>query len=50
MTAQRPSRIGTCPQCETAIAAHDVLIAYEREDGIARYAECPECHEVVKPT
>jgi hypothetical protein len=49
MTAQRPSRIGTCPHCETAITAQHVLIEYERPDGLARYAECPDCHEVVDP-
>jgi hypothetical protein len=41
--------LGTCPLCDAAIPAGLVLIEYEREDGPAAFAECPDCTEVVRP-
>jgi uncharacterized protein with PIN domain len=45
------SDLGRCPNCNQAIADWDVLISYVRDDGtLGRYAECPDCREVVPPT
>ncbi|MDY6817698.1 MAG: hypothetical protein SVG88_03475 [Halobacteriales archaeon] len=47
--ASNHQRIGTCPYCGAAIAPTNVLIEYETDDGVARFAECPECREVAHP-
>jgi hypothetical protein len=41
--------LGTCPDCGTPIPTTRVLIEYQRNDGPAVYAECPDCREVVHP-
>lgn len=43
------SSCGTCPECGTSIPRSLVLIEYRREDGLARFAECPGCETVVHP-
>jgi hypothetical protein len=48
MTTQ-DSSLGTCPSCSATIPAGLVLIEYERADGAAAFAECPDCHEVIRP-
>jgi len=41
--------LGTCPDCQTAIPPVRLLLEYERSDGPAMYAECPDCLDVVRP-
>lgn len=41
--------LGTCPQCRVPIPPRNLLISYERGDGRAVYAECPDCGEPVHP-
>ncbi len=41
--------LGTCPRCNVAIPSHNLLIRYERGDGEARYAACPDCQTPVRP-
>jgi predicted RNA-binding Zn-ribbon protein involved in translation (DUF1610 family) len=41
--------IGHCPNCGTAIPGGRVIIAYERGDQTAVFAECPDCAGVVHP-
>lgn len=42
--------LGECPQCGREIPSAYLLIEYEAEDGtVGRWAECPECAEVVDP-
>ena len=42
--------LGECPQCNHEIPPAYLLIEYEAEDGtIGRWAECPECTDVVSP-
>lgn len=48
MSTHHPA-LGTCPNCETAISAVDVLIEYETDDGPKVYADCPGCRGVVHP-
>ena len=44
------SSTGTCPVCGNSLASWTVLIEYERAGGErARYAECPDCGDVVHP-
>lgn len=43
------SHIGRCPHCETDIPRNRLLIEYETAQGVACYAECPACEEVVHP-
>jgi uncharacterized C2H2 Zn-finger protein len=45
----RAAPLGRCPECDAAIPAGNLLIAYERRDGPACYAECPACEAVVHP-
>jgi hypothetical protein len=47
MLTQSP--LGRCPECGTRIPADCLLIEYERRDGPACYAECPDCQRVVRP-
>jgi len=42
-------RLGDCPECRTPIPARNRLISYERADGRATYAECPDCGDPVHP-
>lgn len=45
-----PSVLGNCPECGAAVPRPWLLIEYERSDGESgRYAECPDCGEVVRP-
>lgn len=44
-----PNVLGHCPRCQTTIKEEWTLITYERRDGRAAYAECPECGDVVHP-
>lgn len=42
--------LGECPQCGREIPPAYLLIEYETEDGtVGRWAECPECTDVVAP-
>jgi len=42
--------LGACPQCGREIPQAYLLIEYEAEDGTTgRWAECPECDEVIDP-
>ncbi|WP_167880004.1 DUF7837 family putative zinc-binding protein [Halorhabdus rudnickae] len=41
--------VGRCPQCGAAIDPGRVIIRYERTDGEAMYATCPDCRDVVRP-
>ena len=47
MPTQSP--LGCCPECGATIPASSLLIEYQRSDGPARYAECPDCSAVVRP-
>jgi len=47
--ATHAAPLGRCPECEATIPAGMLLIAYERDDGPACYAECPDCGAVVRP-
>ncbi|WP_424016439.1 hypothetical protein ACOZ4N_11045 [Halorientalis pallida] len=42
--------LGNCPRCGTSIPSRNLLIRYERGDGHARYAACPDCETPVRPT
>ncbi|WP_193767754.1 DUF7837 family putative zinc-binding protein [Halorientalis pallida] len=41
--------LGSCPRCGTSIPSRNLLIRYERADGEARYAACPDCETPVRP-
>ena len=42
--------LGACPQCGREIPPAYLLIEYELEDDtVGRWAECPDCEEVVDP-
>lgn len=42
--------LGTCPGCGEPIAASNLLIKYETDEGWPRmFAECPACEEPVHP-
>lgn len=42
--------LGTCPGCGEPIAASNLLIKYETDEGWPRmFAECPDCEEPVHP-
>ncbi|ACV11734.1 conserved hypothetical protein [Halorhabdus utahensis DSM 12940] len=41
--------VGRCPRCGTGITPERVIIRYERTDGEAMYATCPDCRDVVRP-
>ncbi|MDX1748158.1 MAG: hypothetical protein R3324_19665 [Halobacteriales archaeon] len=50
MTRTDSSMLGVCPKCGAAVPKSWLLIEYERSDGdLGRYAECPDCEEVVRP-
>ena len=41
---------GECPLCGTSITEPWVLIEYENTDGTTgKWAECPDCAEIVEP-
>ncbi|MCW8173292.1 hypothetical protein D8S78_20460 [Natrialba swarupiae] len=44
-----PPSLGTCPFCHAEITPIDVILEYETDSGLAVYAECPECQDVVNP-
>jgi len=41
--------VGTCPRCGAEITPGRVIIRYERADGEAMYATCPDCRDVIRP-
>lgn len=41
--------LGQCPRCAVPIPRALELIEYETPEGIARFAECPACGDVVRP-
>ncbi len=49
MTVNEPA-LGRCPRCDREIPATYLLIEYETEEGLASFAECPGCGEVVAPS
>lgn len=49
MYSTHSERLGDCPRCRTPIPAGNQLIRYERADGHAVYAECPDCGDPVHP-
>ena len=42
--------LGHCPECGTEIARGFLLIEYESGGRPARFAECPDCRNVVHPS
>jgi len=49
MQSTTSDRLGDCPRCHAPIPTGNLLIRYERADGHAVYAECPDCREPVHP-
>ncbi|WP_458187160.1 DUF7837 family putative zinc-binding protein [Haladaptatus sp. NG-WS-4] len=47
--ATEPASLGMCPDCESDIPRGYVLIEYGTENGKERFAECPDCREIVHP-
>ncbi|MFB6083228.1 MAG: hypothetical protein ABEJ94_03160 [Halorientalis sp.] len=47
-TPQKP--LGDCPRCGAAVPSRHLLIRYERDDGSALYATCPDCETPVRPS
>jgi len=42
--------LGRCPNCGGEIPSAYLLIEYEATDGsLGRWAECPDCDDVVDP-
>jgi len=41
--------LGSCPRCEASIPPSNLLVQYERADGEAMYAACPDCETPVHP-
>lgn len=46
----RTDILGSCPDCGANITVGYELITYETPDGVRRYAECPDCRDVVHPS
>ncbi|MBX0288487.1 hypothetical protein EGH22_19330 [Halomicroarcula sp. F28] len=45
-----PKDLGDCPLCGAAITESWLLIEYETTEGTTgRWAECPNCSDVVDP-
>jgi len=42
--------LGYCPECGNEIARDFLLIEYESGGRPARFAECPDCRNVVHPS
>ncbi|WP_456071279.1 DUF7837 family putative zinc-binding protein [Haladaptatus caseinilyticus] len=47
--ATESARLGVCPNCDDSITNGYLLIEYETESGLERFAECPNCREIVHP-
>lgn len=47
--ATEPASLGRCPDCSGRIPRGYLLIEYETEEGSQRFAECPDCREIVHP-
>lgn len=47
---KRVPTLGRCPNCEGTITRDYVLIEYESRGQTARFAECPDCRDVVHPS
>ncbi|MFC4552767.1 MULTISPECIES: hypothetical protein [Halorussus] len=41
--------LGRCPNCARAIPRDYLLIEYVSEGTPAKFAECPDCRDVVHP-
>jgi hypothetical protein len=42
--------LGRCPDCDEPIPETWLILEYEKEDGtVGKWAECPECRDVVAP-
>jgi DNA-directed RNA polymerase subunit RPC12/RpoP len=41
--------LGRCTECDERIPAGWLLISYETASGTDRYAECPDCGQIVHP-
>lgn len=41
--------LGDCPNCGSEISHGYLLIEYETGQGSDRFAECPDCLDVVHP-
>ena len=48
MPVNRPT-LGSCPHCDSSIPDHRLLIEYDTASGRSRYADCPNCRQVVHP-
>lgn len=48
-TVDQYPALGQCPRCAVPIPRAFELIEYETTNGIARFAECPACRDVVRP-
>ncbi|WP_438267191.1 DUF7837 family putative zinc-binding protein [Halorussus gelatinilyticus] len=48
--AYEPQTVGRCPNCGESITRDYLLIEYESEGRPARFAECPDCRDVVHPS
>lgn len=42
--------LGHCPTCGAEITRDFLLIEYESEGRPARFAECPDCRNIVHPS
>ncbi|WP_435153912.1 hypothetical protein [Haladaptatus sp. DFWS20] len=47
--ATESARLGVCPNCDGSITCGYLLIEYETENGVERFAECPDCRDIVHP-
>jgi len=48
--AYEPQTVGQCPNCDERIPRDYLLIEYESDGRPARFAECPDCRDVVHPS
>jgi hypothetical protein len=49
-TTDPQAELGTCSFCGAIVAAQDVIVEYERQNGAPGiWAECPDCSEIVDP-
>lgn len=44
------STLGRCPNCDEAITRDYLIIEYESKGRPAKFAECPDCRNVVHPS
>ncbi len=47
--ATESAPLGMCPNCGSDITRGYLLIEYDTEEGAERFAECPDCREIVHP-